>query len=76
LFLSREVEAPLPRIAESVWPFARVAVLLVPNVFFSPKPSLTSQGKHEFDYVSVTLAVDRNLLDVEYEGTLRLENAF
>lgn len=45
--LQGEMEAPLPRVAEAIGPFARIAVSLAPNVFFCPEPALLLQGKDQ-----------------------------
>ena len=38
-----EVDAFFPSIAKPIRPFARMAIFLVPNVFFRPEPSLLAQ---------------------------------
>jgi hypothetical protein len=41
-----ELQTPLPGITKSIWPFARVAILFVPNEFFRPEPSDSPHGKN------------------------------
>src|SRR5271155_4953113 len=41
-----ELQAPLPRVPEPIWPLSRMTIALVPDVFLSPEPSLLSQGQY------------------------------
>lgn len=60
-----EVQATFPGIAKTVRPLARIAILLVPDVFFSPEPSLFAHGKNQFEDISVPFAVFRLFLDIQ-----------
>ncbi len=69
------MDAPLPRIAESVGPLARIAVALVPDVLLGEAPSAFAHLDDELHHVSVALAIDDPFLDVQDEGARGLEHA-
>jgi len=67
-----KMQTPLPRIPETVWPLAGVAVALVPDVFFRPKPALFPQGQDQFKDVNMPLPLFCFLFDVEDKAASRL----
>jgi hypothetical protein len=73
--LLREVKTTLPSVSEAVWPLSWIAILLVPDVLLSPKPTLLPHGKDQFQNVGLTLPIDSALLDIEYERAIWPEHA-
>lgn len=69
-----ELQTPLPGIAETIWPFAGMAVALVPNVLFGPQPTLFPQRQYQLQYVNVPFAVFSFFLDVKHETSSRFEH--
>src|SRR5258708_7577808 len=63
--LLRKVQTSFPRIPKSIGPLSRSTVLLVPDVFLNPAPSLLLQSKNKFEDIGVAFAIHRFLFDVE-----------
>lgn len=70
-----ELKQTLPRIPESVGPFPRMAILLVPDKFFCPEPALSPHLHYQFHHVGVALTVCNLLLDVQDESPGRFQHA-
>lgn len=62
-----EMQAALPRIAETIRPLTWIAISLVPYVFLGPQPSLFAQCQNQLKHISVALAVFDFFLDVKHE---------
>jgi len=60
-----EMQTPFPSVPETVRPFTRVAVALMPDVFLRPKPALFSQSQDQFQDINVTLTRFCLFFDVE-----------
>src|ERR1017187_2479394 len=56
----REMQAALPRITKPVWPFSRIAIPFVPNIFLGPEPTLSSHAENGVDHIRVSFAINRS----------------
>src|SRR5208282_3884655 len=70
-----ELQTPLPRIPKTIWPFAWITILFVPDKFFRPEPTLLAKRQNQFQYKCVTFAILGFFFDVQDEGSRRLENS-
>ena len=71
LSLLGKVNATIPSVTESVWPFPGDGSPFVPNVLFCPDPSSLSHFENEFYHVGMTLPLNHVLFDVEDKGPQR-----
>lgn len=74
MFRFRELQQPFPSVAESVRPFARHRVALMPDVFLRMPPTLLPQRENQIENVSASLAIDHVFLDIYDHGPVRSQN--
>ena len=70
-----ELQTPLPCIPKTIWPFTRMTIALVPDVFLGPEPALFAKSKDEFEHINMTLAAFGLLFDVQNKSPSWLKDS-
>ena len=76
MLASGEMQAAFPTITEAIGPLARIAVALMPHIFFCPQPALFAHRQNKLKHVGMTFAIHYALFNVEDKRPLIFQDSF